>query len=57
MDQSPKEIVTSLMTFEGREMRKVNENVKEVERVFLKYRCPKPQCAIGVIEFLSLIHI
>lgn len=44
-----KEIAHALMTLEGRETVVANDGGKS--KVFLLYRCPKPECTKGVVMF------
>ena len=50
---SPKEVVVAIMKFEGRELRTVKDKRtgEEQERVFLKYRCPRPACLSPMVIF------
>lgn len=48
---SQKEIVMALMSFEGRGKKSVGENGELFDREFLRYRCPKPSCSEGTIDF------
>jgi len=50
----PKDIVECLMTFEGKETKKMKDKTGAmVEKVYLRYRCPNENCQVGVIAFLD----
>ena len=52
MNASSKEIVTSIMKFEGTEDRTfTNRSGKTVTKKYLLYRCPKPSCNVKLISF------
>jgi len=47
---SPKDVVLAVMTVAGKETKKVTEKGKEVDRMFIALRCPKPSCAVKNIS-------